>query len=308
MMPAFRRFSEEPRGARRRYRSRVRRSRPSPASPTWRRPWRQARLRRRGSFFLFFLERLCADQDGGDDARLFGPHAPRVIRAALDEDVAGAQQLLAGFHDGVDLALEHDDVVHRARDVHHRIARAAVLRVAGADRLEARGAIGIARAARVGRKFHDAQDRAVLRRLESDRPVGRVGVARVGSRRALGFPEVGEREPREGGHLLHIGRDAVRDEGRAPLGVVAGEHAPHAPDHATASLAAIFLRALMPLSADRWKSQSSRRNGLDSPSFLAWAASFTFLYLPTSEFLTANTASPSRYGSPSTNTCVMTCW
>src|SRR5262245_9443758 len=231
-----------------------------------------------------------------------------MTRAALHEDLAGAQQLLAVLHDGVDLAFEHDDVVDRRGLVHHRITRAPVLRVAGADRLEAGGAVGIARAARVGRKFHDAQDRGVLRRLEADRPVGRVRVARVGGGRAFGLPEIGQRQPREGGHLLHVRRDAVGDEGGAPLGVVAGEHAPHAPDHATASLAAIFLRALIPLSADRWKSQSSRRNGLDSPSFLACAVSFTFLYLPTSEFLTANTASPSRYGSPSTNTCVITCW
>src|SRR5580765_7681760 len=88
--------------------------------------------------FLFAKgKRLRVDQDGGDDARLARAHAPGVIGAALDEDVAGLEELLAGFHDRVDLALEDDDVVDRLRAMHHRVGRFPVLRMAGADRLEA---------------------------------------------------------------------------------------------------------------------------------------------------------------------------
>ena len=34
-------------------------------------------------------DRIGADQDGGDDARLGAAHTPGMIGAALDEDVAG---------------------------------------------------------------------------------------------------------------------------------------------------------------------------------------------------------------------------
>src|SRR6185503_3544541 len=91
------------------------------------------------------------------------------------------------------------------------------------------------------------------------------------------------------------------------LGVVAGDDPAHTPDHATASLAAILLRAFTPASGESLKSQSSFRLPAGRPTFFA-SASLIFLYLAMSEFFTANTASPSRYGSPSTNTCVITCW
>ena len=61
-------------------------------------------------------------------------------------------------------------------------------------------------------------------------------------------------------------------------------------------------------SAESLKSQLSLRNGLGMPSFFASSALFTFLYLATSESFTAYTASASRCGSPSTNTCVITDW
>src|SRR6266545_8037628 len=66
---------------------------------------------------------LGADEHHGHDARLAAAHAPGVVRAALHEDVAGAKELLLRVQDRVDLALEHDDVVHRAGLVHHRVAR-----------------------------------------------------------------------------------------------------------------------------------------------------------------------------------------
>jgi hypothetical protein len=54
------------------------------------------------------------------------------------------------------------------------------------------------------------------------------------------------------------------------------------------------------------KSNSTLKLPDGNPTFRA-SASLIFLYLLTSEFLTAYTASLSRCGSPSTNTCVITC-
>src|SRR5262249_30537806 len=120
-------------------------------------------------------------------------------------------------------------------------------------------------------------------------------IACVRGRRALRLPQVGEGEAGEGRrHLLDVRRQAVGDERRPAFGVMAGENAAHAPDHApTVSLAAIFLRALMPAWGESLKSNSTLRLPAGSPAFFA-SASLIFLYLPMSEFFTANTASPSR--------------
>src|SRR5262245_14491532 len=253
-----------------------------------------------GLLLLLQRERFRMDQDGGDYAGLLRSHAPGVVRAALDQDVAGLQQLLAGFHDRPDLALEDDDVVDRLRAMHHRVGRPAVLRVAGADRLEAGAAVGLLGARAVGRKLDDAHDAAVLRRLEVDRTAGGVCVAGVRGRRAFRFPEIGQRQAREGRrHLLDVRRRAVGDEGRPAFGIVAGQDPAHPPDHAlTASLAAIFLRALTPLSGESLKSNSTLTLPLGQPTFLA-SASLIFLYLLTSESFTASPASLSPSASPS---------
>src|SRR5687767_1240223 len=144
-------------------------------------------------------------------------------------------------------------------------------------------------------------------RLEAHGACCRILAALVARRGAARLPQVGEREAGHRGRFPDVRRFGVGDEGRASLVVVAGQHTAHAPGHAMASLAAIFLRALTPLSGERRKSHESLRNGFGMPSFFASAVSFTFLYLATSESLTANTASPSRCGSPSTKTCVTTC-
>src|SRR3954468_4992447 len=226
--------------------------------------------------------------------------------AALDEDVARLEERLAAFHHGVDLAFQHDDVIDRAGAMHHRIGGVLGLRMAGADGLEAVAAVRALRACGIGRELDDAHDAAVLRRLEMDRARRRVRGAFVGGGGGPRFPEVGERKARERRHLLHVRRQAVRGDDRLPVHVVPGDDAAHAPDHARASLGAMFLRAFTPASGASLKSQSSLRNGLGMPRRLASAASFTVLYLATSESFTANTASSSRYLSPSTNTCVIT--
>src|SRR4030088_572424 len=77
--------------------------------------------------------RLGAHQDGGDDARLRATHAPGMVGPSLDKDVALFQELLALVQDGVDLALEHDDVVDGRRGVPYWIARLTVGRAARAD-------------------------------------------------------------------------------------------------------------------------------------------------------------------------------
>src|SRR5262249_9448438 len=120
-----------------------------------------------------------ADEHGGDDTRLVAAHAPGVVRAALDEDIAGAKQRLAGIEDRVDLALQDDAVVDRARPVHHRIRRSRVLGVAGADRLECRPGVGSRSPRGVRGKLDDAQDGTVPRRLEAYGPPGGVLVAFV---------------------------------------------------------------------------------------------------------------------------------
>src|SRR4051812_44459843 len=201
---------------------------------------------------------------------------------------------LAPFHDGVDLALEHDRVIHRARAMHHRIGGALVGGVRGADRLERLAAVGAVTPLGVGRELDHAQDGAVLRRLEAHGPRGGVGMAIVVGGRAARLPQIGEREPRHRSHFLDVGGEAVGGDGRTTLGVVPGKDTTHTPDHAMASLAAIFLRAFTPDSGARRNSHSSLRKGLGMPSFAASAALFTFLYLATSEFFTAKTASPSR--------------
>src|SRR5207253_9189611 len=103
-------------------------------------------------------------------AGLMAADAPGVVGAALHEDVSGTQQLFVPVHDGVDLALEHDDVVDGARLVHHRIARGLVGCVARADGLEARASVRRAAPRGIGRKLDDPQDAAALRRLEAYRP------------------------------------------------------------------------------------------------------------------------------------------
>src|SRR5207253_1461607 len=137
---------------------------------------------------------LRVDEYHGDDARLVAAHAPGVVGAALDEDVAGLEQRLPLVDDGVDLALQHHDVVDGAGLVHHRIAGAAIGRV---RRVECLGPVAGVRAAlplRIRGKLDDAKERAVLRRLEAHFAVAGVLPAGVVGRYAR-LPELGDREP-----------------------------------------------------------------------------------------------------------------
>src|SRR6516225_5886414 len=69
------------------------------------------------------LDRLGIEQQEGDIGRFIGAVAPGMIGAALDQDVAGLEQNLALVHERVDLAREHDGVVHRVGLVKAGMAR-----------------------------------------------------------------------------------------------------------------------------------------------------------------------------------------
>jgi len=111
-----------------------------------------------------------------------------MVGAALDENVAGLEQRLALVHDCVDLALQDDDVIDGRRLVHHRICRMRIGRMPSADRIECCARVGAIAPLRVGRELDDAQDRAVLRRLQPDRAIRVVRAASVPRGRPLGLP------------------------------------------------------------------------------------------------------------------------
>src|SRR5207245_8652459 len=175
---------------------------------------------------------------------------------------------------------QHDDVIDGPSPVHHRVAGAVVVSMAGADRAKRLARIGAAAPLRIGRELDDAQDGAVLPRLEPHRPVCRIFKAGVAGRRAARLPQVGEREAGHRRHLLHVGSEAVCDDGGIATGVVAGKHAANAPDHVTASLAATVRRVWPVPAGARWKSHSRRRNGAGRTSVFASAGESTFLNSP----------------------------
>src|SRR3954468_7126490 len=212
-----------------------------------------------------------------------------MVRAPLHQYVARPQERFTLLHDRVDLAFDHDRVVHGGRLVHHRVGVSARLGVRRADRFEAFVTVRALRPAGVGRELDHAEDGAVRLRLKMHRSIRRVGAADVARRRAGGLPEIGQREPGEGrGHFLDARRRAVRKDDRAALRVVAGYDATNLLDHATASLAAIFLRAFFApaRSGARRKSNARLRLFSGSPTFFASALE-SFSYFATSESLTA---------------------
>src|SRR5690606_16203647 len=71
------------------------------------------------------LVELAVDQNERDAARFAGPVCPAVIRAALDDDVAGTGDGLALVENQRDLPVEHDAVVDRLGAVHEGVPRAA---------------------------------------------------------------------------------------------------------------------------------------------------------------------------------------
>src|SRR5262245_63088866 len=105
-----------------------------------------------------------------------------MIGAALDQDVAGLEQNLALVHERVDLAREHDGVVHRVGLVKARVAwRATIKRGAVTGAVIGAGALPLERgdALPVRRIFDDAKGRPVLGRHEPKSMVGRLGIAAV---------------------------------------------------------------------------------------------------------------------------------
>src|SRR6478672_7562276 len=109
---------------------------------------------------------LAVDQDEGDPAIAVGAVRPAMIGAALDDDVAGADNGLALVHDQHDLAVEDDAVIDRFGAMH--IGVASVLRdgARGADLGEMRLALFLGQVLDVvalGRDVEDADARAVLR-------------------------------------------------------------------------------------------------------------------------------------------------
>src|SRR5262249_45422431 len=75
---------------------------------------------------LVIREGLGVDEDEEHPADLVAAIRPGVIRAALDQDVAGTHQRLVLVQHGPDLAFEADRVVDRIGRVEARMPRGAV--------------------------------------------------------------------------------------------------------------------------------------------------------------------------------------
>src|SRR5262249_1741774 len=173
------------------------------------------------------LHRLGVDQHGGEVGGLLAAVAPGVIGAALNEDVARAQQDLALIHQRVNLAGEHDGVIDRGGLVEAGMARRGAIEggaVAGA--VVRAGTLRLERgeALLVGRILDDAGDRAVPRRREPERVVGDLGPAAVVGRGRSRFPELGhDRAARAA--AVDVRRRTVHHEYGSAGGVMAGHHA-----------------------------------------------------------------------------------
>src|SRR4051812_37077179 len=75
-------------------------------------------------------------------------------------------------------------------------------------------------------RLHDAQMPAGVRRLEMERQIAIVALARDDGRTAVEYPDVGHVGALLERADLHVGRRAVEQYARAPLCVMAGHHAP----------------------------------------------------------------------------------
>jgi hypothetical protein len=63
------------------------------------------------------------DHRKGDDAWSIRPISPRVLRSALDQYVARAEQSFPFFHHGPDLTFNHEREVQRRSLVHMWVTR-----------------------------------------------------------------------------------------------------------------------------------------------------------------------------------------
>src|SRR5262245_2800762 len=79
---------------------------------------------------------------------------------------------------------------------------------------------------RLGGRLHDPQMPAGARRLEMERQIAVVALARDDGRTALEYPDVGHVGTLLERADLHVGRRAVEQHARVPLRVMAGHHAP----------------------------------------------------------------------------------
>src|SRR5262245_17928852 len=183
------------------------------------------------------LERLRVHQHEGERRRLVGAVAPGVIGAALDQHIASLEQHLAFVHQRVDLAGQHDGVVHRACLVEAGMAgRAAVERVGVAGAIVGRGPLLFERgkALLVGRILDDAEHRAALRRHQPERMIGDLGIAAVVGRRRSRLPQLGDLGAAPAA-AIDVRRRAIHHEHGAAGSVVAGHHPANRFGHALGS-------------------------------------------------------------------------
>ena len=155
-----------------------------------------------------------------------------MVSPALDEAVARSHEHLPLVHEGPDLAVQDEGVIHRAGLVHAGMPGGArVHGVAGSHGREGFPAIEGGRHGGIGRKVDDAEDRAARGRLEHDGSRRRVGRARVAGGRAVGDPEVDEGQARHARQLEHVGRRAVGQDHRFPFSIDTGQDPAHRPRH-----------------------------------------------------------------------------
>ena len=143
-------------------------------------------------------------------ARLVADTRQRCAVAALHDDVAGPELVLAVVESEDDAAVDHDHEVERVGGVHARPVRVVAV---DADPVAA---------TLLAREADDAHGAATGRRLEAHRAVGFVAAVVDGRGRAVEPQPRGDAEAvRPDGAL----RRAVRDDHRLTVGVVAGDDA-----------------------------------------------------------------------------------
>ena len=188
---------------------------------------------------------------------------PGVAGAALDDDVAGADDRLAVVEDEDELAFEDDAVVDRLGAVHQRVGRVLRQGMAGADRLE-QGPHRLARqsgdAAVVGRDVEDPDAGAVPRAAAARCPARparpRRGRSARGSRGCSRFRGRWCRRRRRGSPPAPAGRPPGRP-------TVPRRHARSRPG---VPLCAIF--ALPRSASTGWRKSGARLQAAPPPPYL----------------------------------------
>lgn len=130
-----------------------------------------------------FFAKLPVQQDKQHSCRFVGAIAPGVIRAALYHDVTGTEFGFYFVEHQPDFAGEQNAVINRFSAVHQFVRRIALMRrsVGGSDLREACGYVrfGDLVLNGVGRNVYDADDAALRRRMQLQRPQRRIGAIRL---------------------------------------------------------------------------------------------------------------------------------